>query len=128
MIENLTDEQIAGILETIPVDISFVDEGDTVKFWNKHDTRAFKRPSSALGKTVQKCHHPASVDKVNQVIADLKSGRKDFEEFWIDLNERKLYIRYLAVRDKEGKCLGTLEINQDITDIKKIEGEKRLPR
>lgn len=126
MIENLTSEQIAGILETLPVDISFVDEKDTVKFWNKHDTRVFKRPVAVLGRTVQKCHPPASVDKVNQVISELKSGKKDFEEFWIDLKDRKLYIRYFAVRDKEGKYLGTLEVSQDITDIKKIEGEKRL--
>ena len=128
MIENLTSEQIADILETLPADISFVDEKDTVKFWNKHDTRVFKRPNSALGRSVQKCHPPASVDKVNQVISDFRNGRKDFEEFWIDLNDRKLYIKYLAVRDKEGKYLGTLEVNQDITDIKKIEGEKRLPK
>ena len=128
MIENLSSEQIAGILEMLPVDISFVDEKDTVKFWNKHDTRVFKRPAAALGKTVQQCHPSASVDKVNQVISDLRSGKKDFEEFWIDSNDRKLYIKYMAVRDKEGKYMGTLEVNQDITDIKKIEGEKRLPK
>jgi PAS domain S-box-containing protein len=128
MIENLTSEQLAGILETLPVDISFVDGSDTVKFWNHHDTRVFKRPDSALDKTVQECHPPASVDMVNQVISALKSGEKDSEEFWIDLGGRKLYIRYLAVRDKGGEYLGTLEVNQDITDIKKIEGEKRMPK
>ena len=126
MIENLTSEQITGILETLPVDISFIDAEDTVKFWNHHDTRVFKRPAAALGRTVQKCHPPASVDKVNQLIDDLKSRRKDFEEFWINLKERKLYIRYFAVRDKDDKYLGTLEVGQDITDIKKIEGQKRL--
>ncbi len=126
MIENLNWEQLAGILETIPVDISFVDENDTVRFWNKHETRVFKRPPSVLGRTVQKCHPPASVDKVDRVISDLKSGKRDFAEFWIDLKGRKIYIRYFAVRDKEGKYLGTLEVGQDITDIKQIEGEKRL--
>jgi len=126
VIENLSQEQIAVILETIPVDISFVDENDTVKFWNKHETRVFKRPSSVLGKTVQKCHPPKSVDNVNQVLSDLKSGRRDFAEFWIDLKGRKVYIRYFAVRDGDGKYLGTLEVGQDITDIKQIEGEKRL--
>lgn len=128
MIENLTSEQLAGILETLPVDISFVDEKDTVRFWNKHDTRVFKRPTTALGKTVQNCHPPASVDMVNQVISALRSGEKDCEDFWIDSGGRKLYIRYLAVRDKGGGYLGTLEVNQDITDIKKIEGEKRMPK
>ncbi len=126
MIENLSQEQLAEILETIPVDISFVDENDTVKFWNKHETRVFKRPNSVLGKTVQNCHPPRSVDKVNQVLADLKSGKRDFAEFWIDLKGRKIYIRYFAVRDKNGKYLGTLEVGQDITEIKQIEGEKRL--
>ena len=126
MIENLNQEQIAGILETIPIDISFVDENDTVRFWNKHETRVFKRPSSVLGKAAQKCHPPKSVDKVNTVLSDLKSGKRDFVEFWIDLRGRKIYIRYFAVRDKDGKYLGTLEVGQDITEIKQIEGEKRL--
>lgn len=127
MVENLTQRQIAGVLETIPVDISFVDENDTVRFWNKHDNRVFKRPTSSLGKTVQQCHPPKSADKVNMILTDLKSGRSDSAEFWIDLEGRKVYIRYFAVRDKEGKYLGTLEASQDITDIKKIEGERRLP-
>jgi hypothetical protein len=126
MIANLNQEQLAGILETIPIDISFVDETDTVRFWNKHETRVFKRPSAVLGKTAQKCHPPDSVDKVNRVLSDLKSGKRDFSEFWIDLRGRKIYIRYFAVRDKDGKYLGTLEVGQDITDIKQIEGEKRL--
>ena len=126
MIENLNKEQLAGILETIPIDISFVDENDTVKFWNKHETRVFKRPSSVLGKTAQNCHPPRSVDKVNRVLSDLKSGKRDFAEFWIDLRGRKIYIRYFAVRDKDGKYLGTLEVGQDITEIKQSEGEKRL--
>jgi DUF438 domain-containing protein len=69
MIEKLTKEQIIGILETIPIDISYVDENDTVRFWNKHETRVFKRPNAALGRTVQKCHPPKSVANVNRVIA-----------------------------------------------------------
>ena len=126
MIENLSKEQLAGIFEALPVDISFVDETETVRFWNKHETRIFKRPHAALGKTVQQCHPPKSVDKVNQVIADLKSGRRESADFWIDLKGRKVYIRYFGVKDKNGRYLGTLEVSQDITDIKKIEGEKRL--
>ena len=126
MIKNLNQEQIDGILETIPIDISFVDENDTVKFWNKHETRVFRRPSSVLGTTAQKCHPPKSIDKVNAVLSDLKSGKRDFVEFWIDLKGSKIHIRYFAVRDKDGSYLGTLEVGQDITDIKQIEGEKRL--
>jgi PAS domain S-box-containing protein len=126
MIENLSKEQLAGILEALPVEVSFVDEDDLVRFWNKHETRIFKRPVSVVGKSVQNCHPKHSVDKVNQILSDFKSGKRDSAEFWIDLKGRKVYIRYFAVRDKTGRYLGTLEVTQDITEIKKIEGEKRL--
>ncbi|UCD83605.1 MAG: DUF438 domain-containing protein [Deltaproteobacteria bacterium] len=126
MIENLSKEQLEGILETIPVELSFVDENDLVKFWNKHETRIFKRPVSVVGKSVQNCHPKQSVDKVNQILSDFKGGKRDSAEFWIDLKDHKVYIRYFAVRNEAGKYLGTLEVTQDITDVKKIEGEKRL--
>ncbi len=126
MIENLNKEQLEGILEAIPVEISFVDENDLVKLWNKHETRIFKRPISVIGKSVQNCHPKQSVAKVNQILSDFKSGRKDSADFWINLGERTVYIRYFVVRDKAGRYLGTLEATQDITEIKKIEGEKRL--
>jgi len=127
MLEYVSQEELAGILETIPIEISFVNEDDAVKFWNKHETRIFKRPVGVIGKSVQKCHPKHSVEKVNQLLSDFKAGRRDSAEFWIDLKGRKTYIRYFAVRNKAGKYLGTLEATQDITDIKKIEGEKRLP-
>jgi PAS domain S-box-containing protein len=126
MIENLSQEQLAGILEAIPIEISFVDDNDLVKFWNKHETRIFKRPVSVIGKSVQNCHPKHSLDKVNQILSDFKTGKRDSAEFWIDLRGRKVYIRYFAVRNKAGKYLGTLEVTQDITEIKRIEGEKRL--
>ena len=126
MLDNLNKEQIKRILEAIPVEISFVDENDLVRFWNKHETRIFKRPISVLGKAVQNCHPKHSLHKVNQILSDFKSGKRDSAEFWINLRGRKVYIRYFAVRDEAGRYLGTLEATQDITEIKKIEGEKRL--
>ncbi len=119
MIENLTREQLEGILEVIPVEISFVDENDLVRFWNKHETRIFKRPGSVVGKSAQNCHPKHSIDKVRQILSDFKSGKRNSAEFWINLGERKVYIRYFAVRDKAGRYLGTLEATQDITEIKK---------
>ena len=126
MIENLSREQLEGILEAMPVEISFVDEHDTLKFWTKHETRVFKGPISVIGRAVQNCHPKESVYKVNEILTDFKTGHRDSAEFWIDRGDRKIYIRYFAVRDKSGNYLGTLEATQDITEIKKIEGEKRL--
>jgi PAS domain S-box-containing protein len=131
LIENLRGEQLVAILEAIPVEISFVDDSDRVRFWNKHESRILKRPKSVVGKLVQDCHPSHSVDRVNQILSDFKSGRRDSAEFWIDLKGRKVYIRYFAVRNEASKYLGTLEVTQDITDIQKIdiqkiEGEKRL--
>jgi len=126
MIEGLTQQQLIGILEALPIEISFVDENDAVKFWNKHETRIFRRPTSVLGKSVQNCHPKESLDKVNRILLDFKTGKKESAEFWIDLRGSKVYIRYFAVRTKTGGYLGTLEVTQDITKIKEIEGEKRL--
>jgi DUF438 domain-containing protein len=92
MIENLSREQLAGILETIPIEISFVNENDLVRFWNKHEMRMFKRPVAVIGKSVQNCHPKQSVDKVNKLLSDFKAGKRDSAEFWIDLKGRKIYI------------------------------------
>lgn len=126
MTGDLRKEVLDALLETLPVEISFVDENDTVRYFNKDGSRIFPRPPSVIGRKVQDCHPKKSLHKVNQILDDFKSDRRDVAEFWIDMRGRKIYIRYFAVRDKNRKYLGCLEVTQDITDIKKIEGEKRL--
>ena len=126
MTGDLRKEVLDALLETLPVEISFVDENDTVRYFNKDGNRIFPRPPSVIGRKVQDCHPKKSLHKVNQILDDFKNNRRDVAEFWIDLHGRKVYIRYFAVRDKNRKYLGCLEVTQDITDIKKIEGEKRL--
>jgi PAS domain S-box-containing protein len=126
MIENLKPEVIEAMLDSMPTEISFVNENDEVKYFNKNGDRIFPRPRSIVGKKVQQCHPQKSLHKVLQILEAFKDGKKDVAEFWINLKGRQIYIRYFAVRDKAGKYLGTLEVSQDITDIKKIEGEKRL--
>lgn len=126
MIENLKPEIIEALLDSMPIEISFIDENDEVKYFNKNGDRIFPRPRSIVGKKVQQCHPQKSLHKVLQILEAFKNGKKDVAEFWINLKGRQIYIRYFAVRDKDGNYLGTLEVSQDITDIKKIEGEKRL--
>jgi hypothetical protein len=123
---DLSKEVLDALLETLPVEVSFVDENDTVRYFNKNGNRIFPRPPSVIGRKVQDCHPKKSLHKVNQILDDFKNNRRGTAEFWIDLRGRKVYIRYFAVRDKGGKYLGCLEVSQDITEIQKIEGEKRL--
>jgi len=126
MLESLSKETIENIIDALPVEISFVDTEDTVRYYSKGDKRIFKRSPSVIGLEVQNCHPQKSLDKVEQVISDLKAGKRDVAEFWIDLKGRKIYIRYFPVKDKAGNYIGILEVSQDITDIQKIKGEKRL--
>ena len=126
MLEVFSTETLEAIIDALPVEVSFVDDADTVRYYSKGDKRIFKRTPAVIGRKVQDCHPKESVHKVEQVISDLKSGKRDVAEFWIELGGRKIYIRYFAVRDKADKYLGTLEVTQDITDIQKITGQKRL--
>jgi len=126
MIEKLSHEAIEALLDALPVDITFVDEEDRVRYFNKEGKRIFARSRKIIGIKVQKCHPQKSVHVVNQILEDFRNNRRDSASFWIDLKGRKIYIQYFAVRDKEGKYLGCLEVTQDITDIQKITGEKRL--
>ena len=126
MLEKLSTETLEAIFDALPVEMSFVDDTDTVRYYSKGDKRIFKRTPAVIGKKVQNCHPQKSLHKVEQVVSELKSGKRDVAEFWIDLKGRKIYIRYFAVKDKTGKYIGTLEVTQDITDLQKIEGEKRL--
>jgi PAS domain S-box-containing protein len=123
---TLTKEEVEAILDTVPVDISFVDKDDRVKYFSKAEKRIFVRTKAVLGRTVQMCHPQKSVHIVNKIVEAFKTGKKDSAEFWITLNNRVVHIRYFAVRDKDKRYLGTMEITQDITDIKKVEGQKRL--
>ena len=126
MLETLSTETLEAIFDTLPVDLTFVDEADTVRYYSRGDGRIFRRTPAVIGRKVRDCHPQKSLHKVEQVVSDLKAGRRDVAEFWIDLKGRKVYIRYFAVRDKNNKYLGVLEVTQDITDLQKITGEKRL--
>ena len=126
MIEELSHEILEALLDALPVDITFVDEEDRVRYFNKEGKRIFSRSRKIIGIKVQKCHPQKSIHVVNQILEDFRNNKRDSANFWIDLKGRKIYIRYFAVRDREGKYSGCLEVTQDITDIQKITGEKRL--
>ncbi len=123
---SLTAEEINSILNTVPIDMTFVDSNNRVKYFTQGKERIFDRPITIIGREVKHCHPPKSVHIVEQIVADLKSGKKDNEDFWIKMGEVFVYIRYFAVRNKQGEFLGTLEVSQNIKPIMELEGEKRL--
>ena len=125
-IGSITKDELEAILNTLPVDITFVDKEDTVRYFSQSKERIFPRAKAVIGRKVQQCHPQKSVDVVIQILDDFRNGRRDAAEFWIQLKERLILIRYFAIRSKENEYLGCLEVTQDITDLKKIEGEKRL--
>ena len=122
----LKTEELVRMLDTLPIDITFVDKDDTVKYFSQGDERVFPRTKAIIGRKVSNCHPPASVHIVEKLVEDFKTGRKESEDFWIDMGERYILIRYFAVRSEKGKYLGVLEVTQNIKPIQKIKGEKRL--
>jgi hypothetical protein len=123
---RMTIKQINAMLKHLPLDISFVDNNDEVLYYSDTTERFFPRSPGVIGRKVQNCHPPKSVHLVQEIIDAFRTGRKNSAQFWINLRGKTLHIRYFAVRDEGGAYLGTLEVTQDITEIKKIKGEKRL--
>jgi PAS domain S-box-containing protein len=127
LIADVPVELVDAMLDTLPVDITFVDSEDIVRYFSKETKHMmFARTRAIIGRKVQQCHSEKSVHVVDQLLNDFKTGKKDSAESWINKKGRKVYVRYSAVRDSDGKYLGCVETIQDITDIQKLEGEKRL--
>lgn len=122
----LSSKEINHILNTIPGDMTFVDKDNIVKYFSQGKERIFARTKAVIGRSVENCHPPASVNVVEKLVDDLRTGKKDSESFWIKMGDKYVLISYFAVRDENGEFLGTLEFSQDIAPIQAIKGEKRL--
>lgn len=122
----LNIEQLLLMMNSLPVDITYVDEDDRVKYYSNPADRIFPRSPAIIGRSVQNCHPPESIHVVNRILEAFKSGEKEKASFWIKMKEKFILIQYFALRDNGGNYRGTLEVSQDITEIKKLEGEKRL--
>jgi PAS domain S-box-containing protein len=122
----LSEDEVKAIFNSLPVDVTFVDKNDTVKYFSQSKDRIFVRTKAVIGRKVQECHPQKSVHIVNQILEDFKKGKRNEAVFWITLQDRLIYIRYFPIRNIKGNYLGCLEVTQDITDIQKIKGEKRL--
>ncbi|MCE1198957.1 MAG: PAS domain-containing protein [Marinilabiliales bacterium] len=122
----LSVEQLVLLFRHLPVDITFVDEQDEVAFFSDNAERIFPRSPAIIGRKVQNCHPPESVSVVNEIVAAFRTGQQDHADFWIQMRGRFLLIRYFAIRDAEGHYRGTLEVSQDATEVRALQGERRL--
>jgi len=123
----LKPDVLAGILNALPIELSFVDHEDRVRYFShERGEKIFPRTRGAIGTEVQNCHPQKSVHMVEQILAEFRAGSRKVAEFWIDMGPRKIHIRYWPVRDEAGKYLGCLETVQDVTGIQKLTGQKRL--
>jgi DUF438 domain-containing protein len=123
---SLTTEQIDLVFRHLPVDVTFVDETDTVRYFSQTRERIFERTEAIIGRQVQNCHPPQSVGRVQRILDDFRRGSRDSAEFWIQLGPKFINIRYFALRDELGKYRGTLEVSQDLTALRSLQGERRL--
>ncbi len=123
---NVSLEQLVGIFGTLPLDLTFVDADDRVAFFTEGPDRVFARSKAIIGRKVHNCHPPKSVATVDQILSDFKDGRQNVAEFWINFQEKLVHVRYFAVRAGDGRYLGTVELTQDLTPLRALQGERRL--
>jgi len=128
----MTTEMVKAMIETLPAELTVINAADEVAGWNKHETRLFKRPMTAMGMNFRQCHPEKSLAMVEKLIAEMKAGTRDKATFWIDLEvvkgepKHKIFIEFYALRGEKGEYLGCMEFTQDVSAIRALEGQRRL--
>jgi DUF438 domain-containing protein len=123
---GLTPEQLDRMLVSLPIEISFVDDQDFVRFYSNHPHRIFPRSPEVIGRAVQNCHPQKSLHMVEAILKAFRAGTRDSAQFWLEFKGRFVLVSYYPVRSKDGRYLGCTEITQDVTEIRALQGEKRL--
>jgi hypothetical protein len=123
---SFTAQEIMAILNTIPVDMTFVDKNDKVKYFTQGKERVFIRNRSIINRDVRLCHPPGSTHIVEKILNDFKTGKATHAPFWINMKGKFIKIEYFALHDENGAYLGTLEVSQDLSENRALEGERRI--
>lgn len=131
MLDQMNEALVKAVFETVPVEITVIDKNDEVAGWNKQENRLFKRPLTAMGVNFRECHPKESLWKVERIVDEMKTGKRDSARFWIDMTmktggKHKILIEFHALRDGNGQYLGCMECTRDVEDLRNLDGEKRL--
>ncbi len=123
---GFTVEELLAVLNRLPIDMTFVDRNDKVKYFSQGEERIFQRNRAILNRDVRHCHPPASAHIVDKIIEDFKSGKATRAPFWINMGGKMIHIEYFALRNEKGEYLGTLEVSHNVTPYRELEGEQRI--
>lgn len=132
LFDRMNAEMVKAMVEAMPAELTVIDANDEVVGWNKHETRIFRRPMTAIGMNFRQCHPEKSLAMVEKLLAEMKAGTRDKAVFWIDLEvvkgqpKHKMLIEFHALRDDKRKYLGCMEFTQDVQEIRELQGQKRL--
>jgi len=132
LFDRMSDEMVRAMIETLPAEVTVIDSNDEVVAWNRHDFRIFKRPMTCMGMNFRECHPGDSLAIVENIVSEMKAGVKDKFRSWIDLEvepgkpKHKILIEFYALRNEKGEYLGCMEFTQDVEEIRRLEGQKRL--
>lgn len=132
LFDKMSAEMVKAMIEAMPAELTVIDANDEVVGWNKHETRLFRRPMTAMGMNFRQCHPQKSLEMVERLIGEMKAGTRDKATFWIDMEvtkgepKHKMFIEFYALRDEKGKYLGCMEFTQDVQAIRELQGQKRL--
>jgi len=132
LFDKLNADMVKAMLEAMPAELTVIDANDEVAGWNKHETRLFRRPMTALGMNFRQCHPAHSLELVERLVGEMKAGTRDKATFWIDMevvkgeHKHKMFIEFYALRDEKGNYLGCMEFTQDVQAIRELQGQRRL--
>ncbi len=132
LFDRMSAEMVKAMIEAMPAELTVIDANDEVVGWNKHETRVFRRPMTAMGMNFRQCHPEKSLAMVERLIGEMKAGTRERAAFWIDLEvvkgepKHKMFIEFCALRGEKGKYLGCMEFTQDVQAIRGLQGQKRL--
>jgi uncharacterized protein len=137
LFDQLNEAQLRALIETLPLELTIIDDKDEVVGWNKDEGRLFRRPLPSMGLNYRDCHPKESLPQVVQIVEQMRQGTRDRARFWIDMGvgpagadgkppRHKILIEFYALRDEKGGYLGCMECAQDVQEIRELEGERRI--